>query len=188
MGYISNEDVEIRLVGKVRFTDDRDDENKMPRELLKRLIREAEGQVERDLSPRYAAPFRHETANTWGDLPSTTRETLRTMCELAAVIRVLQTDFGKGTANNGDTYKKQLEKQYDGMVKRELAQRVAEDDAAVMGQWRYPPLESLLTHLVNATDTGMHGVILTTSRGEGDYPAKQITDPSENFFNGVIDD
>ncbi len=184
MGYITNEDVEIRLVGKVRFTDDLDEENKMPRKLLVRLMREAEGQVERDLSPRYAAPFQHCNGGDFKTLPSTTRETLRTMCELAAVLRVLATDFGRGTATDGAAYKKAQQELYDSMLKRELAQRAE----GAMGQWKYPPLDGLLTHTVNATDTGVHGMVLTTSRGDGDYPAKQITDPSENFFNGVIDE
>jgi hypothetical protein len=59
VAYITNQDVEIRLIGKVRFTDDLEDENRFPRKLLQRLIKEAEGAVERDLSPRYAAPWKY---------------------------------------------------------------------------------------------------------------------------------
>ena len=182
--YITNEDVEIRLVGKVRFTDDVDEQDRMPRKLLKRLIREAQGQVERDLSPRYAAPFVSCRTGTFDGLPSTTKETLRTLCELAAVVRVLSTDFGKGSVTDGSSYKKQQQALYNKIIERELKQRVEN----AMGQWVYPPMDDLSTHLVNTTDTGIHGVILVTTRGDGDYPAKQITDPSENFWNGVIDE
>ncbi len=184
MAYITNEDVEIRLVGKVRFTDDLDDENKMPRKLLTRLVREACGTVERDMSPRYAAPFRHETTEKFADLPETTKETIRTMCELMAVVRVLSTDFGRGSTNDGSTFKASQQELYEEMRDRELEQR----QEGSMGQWRFPPMDLLMTSLVNATDNGTHGMVLTTTSGQGDYPQKQITDPSENFYNGVIDE
>ena len=184
MAYISQSDVEIRLLGKVRFTDDDEDVNRFPRKLLTRLIKEAEGQVERDVSPRYAAPFRTIAGGAFKDLPATTQETLRTMCELMAVIRVLGNDFGRGTVNDAEKFTKSQQKVYDDLLKRELAQR----EEGAYGMWRYPPLEGLLLSEQNSQDDGFHGVVLVTSRGEGDFPAKQITDPSENFANGVIDE
>lgn len=186
MSYITLDDVETRLLGKVRFSDADDDENRFPRKLLKRLIREAEGQVERDLSPRYAAPFRGENDEAFTALPSTTRETLRTAVELMAVIRVLGNDFGRGTVTDGGAFKKEQSRLYKGIVDRELRKREGHDDSAAA--WAYPPLDGLRTHDVNAQDDGGHGAILVTGRGDGDYPAKQITDPSESFFNGEIDE
>lgn len=183
---ITNADVEVRLLGKVRFTDADEDENKFPRRLLVRLIKEAISKVERDLSPRYAAPFRHETSGVWGDLPDTTRETLRTMCELMAVIRVLGNDFGRGTVNSGGEFKGEQERLYADMLKREMEQRSGAEGS--MAQWRYPPLDYLLTCIQNAQDDGFHGTIIHTTRGDGDFPGKQITDPGENLFNGVIDE
>ncbi len=184
MAYISKQDVEIRLLGKVRFTDDPEDENKFQRALLARLIKEAEGKVERDLSRRYAAPFRGHEDEEFKTLPSTTSETIRTMCELMAVIRVLGNDFGRGTVNDGSKFKESQQELYDEMRDGELAQR----EEGSFGQWTNPPLEGLKTSDQNATDDGFHGVVLVTSRGDGDFPAKQITDPSENFANGVIDE
>ncbi len=185
--YCSDTDVELRLKGKVRFTDDPEDENKFPRSLLKRLIKEAEGKIERDLAPRYAAPFAHE--NCVGDfstLPDTTKETLRTMAELMSVIRVLGNDFGRGTVNDGSKFKEEQEKLYKEAVDHELSHRNDTDTAA----WKWPPMDSLKTSLINATDTGAHGTIINTNpcaRDEGSFPSDQITDPSENWANGRIE-
>lgn len=186
MAYISNKDVEIRLLGKVRFTDDDEDENKFPRTLLSRLIKEAEGKVERDLSPRYASPWRGPNGEAFKTLPSTTQETLRTMCELMAVIRVLGNDFGRGSVNDGSAFKKEQEGLYKEMVTRELEQRV---DGGAVAQWKFPPLAGLATGDYNMADDGFAGAVLTTSdnNGEGEFPRKQITDPSENWSNGDID-
>lgn len=185
MAYHSRQDVELRLLGKVRFTDDLEDANKFPRKLLDRLMREAEGQLERDLSQRYAAPLRSATTGTFDALPSTTKETLRTMAELMSVIRVLGNDFGRGTTNDGAAFKAEQQRLYDGMLTRETKRR--QDDA--VGQWAYPPMVDLLTCDQNSQDDGFHGVIINTSNQDGrtDFPNKQVTDPSENFYNGIID-
>jgi hypothetical protein len=185
VAYITNQDVEIRLIGKVRFTDDLEDENRFPRKLLQRLIKEAEGAVERDLSPRYAAPFQHADTGKFADLPDTTRETLRTMCELMAVIRVLGNDFGRGTVSNGGEFKDEQQRLYDGMRARELAKH---HDGSV-GQWKYPPMDYLLTSAQNSQDDGFHGVIVVSDNGDdAAFPGKQITDPAETFWNGKIDE
>ena len=189
--YISTNDVEVRLLGKVRFTDDDTDEKQFSRTLLKRLINEAEGQVERDLSPRYFAPFQTidpaDPLGTLGDasfdkLPSTTKETLRTMCELMGVLRVLETDFGRGGANDAKAYKDNQQKRYDAMITRELARRSKMEDSP--GEWLAPPLKGLYLADHNSTEDGTYGAILVTTRGEGDFPSHQITDPSENFTTG----
>lgn len=187
MTYISQKDVEIRLLGKVRFTDDDDDANKFPRTLLTRLIKEAEGKVERDLSPRYTAPFQTSDGGGFKTLPANTQETLRTMCELMSVIRVLGNDFGRGTVNDGSAFKKEQTDLYADMLKREIEQRV---DGGPFGQWRYPPLAGLKTSDFNTADDGFAGAVLVTSddNGEGSYPRKQISDPSENWANGEIDE
>jgi len=67
--YITLEDVRLRLIGKVRFTTNPLDENKMSETLANRLIDEAEGQVELDLSPRYAAPFQTVSGTAFSNLP-----------------------------------------------------------------------------------------------------------------------
>lgn len=185
MSYITLDDVETRLLGKVRFTDDTTDENKFPRKLLRRLVREAEGQVERDMSERYDAPFRGINDEAFDTLPSTTQETLRTMCELMAVVRVLGNDFGRGTVNDAGEFKKSQEALYRELRDRELAKRAGADGS--QAAWQKPALTGLRTSDVNAQDDALGSAILVTTRGDGDFPGKQITDPSENFSNGRID-
>lgn len=192
MDYIKPSDVETRLLGKVRFTDDLKDEKQFQRVLLKRLVSEGNNQVERDLAPRYYAPFQCvDPANksaTLGDasfdrLPDTTKETLRTLCELMGVLRVLETDFGRGGGNDAKSYKENTQKRYDAMIARELAKRPGMLDAP--GEWLNPPLKSLYLADHNSVgDDGFAGAILVTSRGEGDFPADRITDPSESFATG----
>lgn len=181
--YITEADVKIRLIGKVRFTDDPDEENKMQETLLTRLVDEAEGQVEMDLSPRYAAPFDTRDGLGFASLPDRpTKETIRTLCELKAVIRVLETDFGSGSAVNGDKYKKSQEDRYKAIVDKLLKMR-GEDKTG----WALPPLPSLKLNDHNTeADDGYLGQVLVTSDGDGGFPAQRINNPSQSFFNARI--
>lgn len=184
--YTKVNDVKLRLAGKVRFTDDPDTEpDKMPNALLKRLISEAEGDVEHDLSPRYIAPFQTIDGTAFSNLPERpTRDVIRTLAELKSVVRVLETDFGSGTAVNGDNYAESTQKRYDKMIGKLLEKRPGS-----FNQWAYPPLPSLrLNYMNEPADDGYAGRILVTSQGDGGFPAKQINDPSENFWNGDVDD
>lgn len=180
----STKDVELRLRGKVRFTDDDTDENKFSRKLLERLCIEGERALERIMSPRYAAPFQGPNGEAFNTLPETTQETMRTMAELIGVLRVLATDFGRGTVNNADAFTKSQKDLFKEMAERELQQL----EEGHYGAWKYPPLDGLKLSDRNATDDGTAGAIIVTSRmdGESDFPLKQITDPSENFLNGRI--
>lgn len=185
--YIGLEALKIRLAGKVRFTEDPDNQpDRMPVSLANRLISEAEGHVEYDLSPRYEAPFQTDAGLAFDKLPDRpTKETLRTMCELQAVLRVLETDFGSGSAVNAKAYTESLEKRYGKMVERILEKRKEHSQV-----WKYPPLPCLrLAYFNEAGDTGYTGqVIVTNVTGDGGYPAKQINDPSEDFLNGRLDE
>lgn len=181
--YIAADDVKVRLIGKVRFTDDLDDENRMHNTLLSRLIDEAEGQVEFDLSPRYAAPFQTSAGGAFSTLPDRpTKELIRTLCELKSVIRVLETDFGSGSAVNAEAYKKQQEDRYKAITDR-LLERRGEGELG----FKYPPLPSLMLNAHNMeADDGFMGQILVTSEGDGGFPARRINDPSETFFNADL--
>jgi hypothetical protein len=183
--YTRFEDVRVRLLGKVRFTDDEDEENKMHVLLARRLINEAEGQVEVDLSPRYMAPFQKNDGSAFKNLPSRpTQEWVKTLCELKSAIRILQTDFGRGSATNGDAYKGDLEKQYDKMIKDHLAIRDQQ-----YKNWVQPPLPDLMLNFGNAaTDDGFSGEIIHTTHGEGGFPRQRINDPSQTYWNATIDD
>jgi hypothetical protein len=183
--YIRNDDVILRLIGKVRFTRNVEDENRMPIPLLERLINEAEGQVEQDLSPRYATPFVTADGRPFAELPSRpTREVLRTLCELQGVIRVLETDFGRGTATNGDNYKKELKERYDATVAQLLAKK--KDRGQDAAGWAYPPLVDLSLNWFNKlADDGFAGsVIVASGSASHGYPNHQINNPAENFWNG----
>lgn len=186
--YVSFQDVAVRLVGKVRFTELPDDENKMSKTLAERLIDEAEGQVELDLSPRYLAPFQTDTGDAFALLPDRpTKNILRTLCELMSCIRILETDFGTGTIVDAEKYIEKLRARYDSIVKDLLSKRM---DGGVEAQgFAKPPLPSLKLNYMNENaDDGFMGSVLISGQGDGAFPRAQINDPSENFWNGQLDD
>lgn len=182
--YISREDVRTRLIGKVRFTEDEDEENKMNLSLLDRLINEAEADVELDLSPRYLAPFQTDAGAPFKHLPQRpTREILRTLCELKAVIRVLETDFGSGTVVDASKYAESISTRYQKMLDKHMAKK-----KEGLG-WIYPPLPGLAFNYMNTeSDDGYAGMVLSTSRGDGDFPAERMNNPSQSWWNADFRD
>lgn len=182
--YITFEDVRLRLIGKVRFSDNEDDENRMYVPLATRLIAEAEGQVELDLSPRYIAPFQTDNGTAFKNLPDVTRERIRTMCELQAVIRILETDFGSGTVVDAEAYSKNIAKRYQKYADQLLEKKT--DAGTEASGWKYPPLPCLRLNYMNTeADDGYAGQVLSTSESTAGYAAKQINDPSLNFWTGL---
>jgi hypothetical protein len=185
--YISFEDVRIRLVGKVRFTDDPSEENEMSNKLALRLINEAEGQVELDLSPRYFSPFQTAEGAEFKNLPDRpTKETLRSLCELRAIMNILDIDFGRGTIVNASNYYNGIEKRYNSIVGNLLKRR----DEYGSG-WYLPPLPGLRLNYQNAAaDDGFAGQVLVAgSENLGtSYPQTRINDPSQSFWQGTYDD
>lgn len=184
--YIARDQVEIRLVGKVRFTDDLEEENRFPRALLDVLIDEAEGQVEQDLSPRYAAPFQTKAGAAYTNLPARpTKAILSNLCVLMACIRVLESDFGRGTVVDAEKYTESLQKRYDGILNDKILAKKEEHS----NQWSFPPLPDLMLNYFNTeADDGFAGAVHVTGQGDGGYPLKQIGDPSENFWTGELDE
>lgn len=187
--YTNFEQVRLRLIGKVRFTESEADENKMPVALAQKLINEAEGQVELDLSPRYAAPFTTVDGAPFAQLPQRpTREYVVTMCELQSVMRILETDFGSGSAVDGAKYAKEIEKRYIKM-RDALLQKPSDRSADNLGLgWFYPPLPGLKLNWMNETaDDGFKGsVIVASGTPTMGYAAGQINNPAENFWNSVL--
>lgn len=183
--YIKDSDVEQRLLGKVRFTNDLNDENKMSYALLARLVAEAESEVELELSPRYSAPFMNMTGGSFQTLPDRpTKNLLRTLCEINSVMRVLDTDFGRGSTADGSKYYENQEKKYKQFLETILKRR---DDS--YNQWFYPPLPGLMLNYQNeVADDGFAGQVLLTSQGIGGYAATQINDPSATVWNGGFSD
>lgn len=183
--YITLEDVRVRLIGKVQFTDVEADENKMNETLAEALIDEAEGSVEQNISPRYMAPFQTDSGGDFSALPDRpTKQYLRTLCTLAACIRILETDFGTGTAVNGDKYKDALQKRYDKMVADLLAKR--KDGNEESQGFRYPPLPGLRLNYQNTeADDGYMGMAIVANGSDSQgYAHEQVNDPSRNFWNG----
>ena len=184
--YIKESDVQIRLIGKVRFTEDLKDENKMSLQLLRRLVSEAEGEVELDLSPRYSAPFVTDAGQPFAHLPARpTQETLRTLCELKAVCRVLETDFGSGTIVDASKYKEPQETRY-----KQIKDKLLEIRPNSRNAFRYPPLPGLQLNYMNTeADDGYAGEIhVTSEHPQGGYPATRISSPGDNYWNGTLDD
>lgn len=181
--YIAFEDVRLRLIGKVRFSENEDDENRFYIPLAGRLIAEAEAQVEFDLSPRYTAPFQTDEGEPFARLPDITRERLRTTCELQACIRILETDFGRGTVVEGEKYSASLMKRYEKYVDQNLEKK--KDAGTEASGWRFPPLPGLKLNYMNTeADDGYSGQVLNTSESTAGYAAKQVNDPSKNFWTG----
>ena len=185
--YVSFEDVRVRLIGKVRFTEDESDENKMSIKLAKKLIEEAESQVEMDLSPRYQTPFVTTDGAEFKNLPlNPTRNVIKTLCELVSVIRILETDFGSGTAIDGDKYIQKIQKRYDDIIENNILAKIYEEQK----QYKFPPLPELKKNWFNTeADDGFPGMVLVSNdRTTTDNPAKQINDPAQSFWWGVLDD
>lgn len=186
--YIRFEDVRVRLVGKVRFTSDPENEDRMSETLANRLIAEAESHVELDLSPRYMAPFQTKGGTCFGDLPENpTKNYIRTLCELMACVRILEEDFGSGTAVDGEKYAEKLRKRYGDMMEK-LVEKKKDGGVEAQG-FKYPPLPELrLNYMNEMADDGFMGTVLVTSQGDGAFPQTRINDPSESFWNGTDDD
>ncbi len=182
--YITQAAVKIRLAGKVRFTDNPDEEgeeNKMPTTLLARLISEAEGQVESDLSARYLAPFQTTDGQAFNKLPDRpTKEVLRTLCELKSVMRVLETDFGSGSATDASKYMEKLEKRYTSVLESLL--EIKKDSFNIFVK---PPLPGLRLNFHNEeADSGFRGRVLSSgSENDYDYPTDRINNPAQTFWN-----
>lgn len=192
--YINQDAVIVRLRGKVKVTDDPETyPDRLPLALLNRLISESEGQVEFDLSTRYLAPFQTLNCGPFSQLPERpTKEIIRTLCELLAVVRVLETDFGRGSASDASKYSDSCQKRYDFIL-------YGNDEKKIPGlitlredtynTFRTPPLPGLKSNYqVAAVDTGFAGFVgRSDDSGHGGYPALQINSPGETYWNGYIE-
>ena len=198
--YTSIEAVKVRLQGKVQFTDDPEatgEDGKMTLALLTNLISEAEGQVEMDLSPRYLAPFATTNGQPFANLPARpTRAIIKTLCELMSAMRVLETDSGRASASDGSKYFETQAKRYKAIVfgaetedGASLTPGLMSHKKGTYNTYALPPLPGLKLNYQNKADTGFHGVVVNDSNfGDGNFPAGQINDPSEGFFNATLDD
>lgn len=187
--YVDIDEIKPYLVGKVRFTNDISDSNNMQESFADELISEAEAEVEHDLSPRYLQPFQTDAGEAFSKLPAKpTKFMIKLLCKLKSVIRILETDFGTGSAVEGEKYKHGIKTRYDELIEKLLCKKSEKDGEYVAG-FKYPPLPGLRLNYMNETaDDGFAGAVLVSTQGDGGYPSKQINDPSENWWNGRIDD
>ena len=176
--YISFQDVAKRLVGKVSFTENELEQNKMSVSLANRLINEAEGEVELDLSLRYHTPFlyydsKNKIEKPFSALPPRpTQEVVRTLCELKSVLRILEINFGSSGYISSDNYSKSSNDRYNSILKRAI-------EVATSGKYKYPPLPLLKLNYFNKNDDGYVGkVIHHTTSSSTRYGANQVNDPS----------
>lgn len=191
--YVTQEAVLVRLRGKVKVTENPDQEpDRLPILLLTRLIAEAEGAVEMDLSPRYLAPFQTLGGGSFSQLPqSPTQMVIKTLCELLSAIRVLETDFGRGSSVDSSKYADSMQNRYNLMIFGNEEKKVPglltlrENTFNI---FKLPPLPALRSNYqMAAVDTGFAGFIdRSDDFGFGSYPAMQINSPEENFWNGFI--
>jgi len=185
MAYANVAEVKSLLIGKVRFGDDDTDPNKLGPKLFTQLINEAEMQVELHLSKRYQTPFVGISNEPFLKISNpSTRMIIATVAKLQSVMRILETDFGRGSAVAGDEYYKGVEKRYEKMLDTLIGER--EDSHG----YKWPPLQGLQLNWANKQgDDGYPGAVLNSSRDMGPtYATGQINDPSQTFWNGGLDD
>lgn len=191
--YITEKDVTVRLLGKVQFTDDQNDQNKFPNTLLREYIAHAEAQVEYDLSPRYAGPFVLDDGTQFPQFTArgayVAYNMIRNLCQLQGVIRILESDFGRGSVVNSEKFSQKLEERYVSMITEKFLAKKKMGDGSESQQWQYPPIPMLKLNYMNTeADDGYMGQVLVTGQVTPQYPQFQTNDPSENFWNGVFDD
>lgn len=194
--YIPDSDVKQRLLGKVKFSDDPAQENYFQNSLLNDLVAQAEAQVEYDLSPRYFSPFQTDDGQPFNRFAAIAKSdpriyvaynTIRQLCQAQAVILVLSTDFGRGSVVEADKYNERIEKKYMNTINNRLLGK-KKIDGSETSQWLYPPMPLLKLNYMNAAaDDGYMGQVLSTNQVVPQYPQFQINDPSENFWNGILD-
>lgn len=185
--YVTLAEVKKRLFGKVQWTTDETDENKMQESFGETLIGEAEAEIEMRLSNRYEVPFVTTEDGAFSELPDTTKNQLKAIILAESCKRILMMDFGRGSHTSGEEYLKSLTTDVDNRI-----DRLVEIRKDQFGHWRYPPLPGLKLAAHNeAADDGYAGRVLTTSDGYGSYPKLQINEPSETVFStnpNLLDD
>lgn len=190
--YTTIDNVKVRLANKVQFQSNSSyvQDGEIPDSLLTQLIVDSETEVEQDLRSRYAVPFRSKRTGTWMGLPDHSQRALRTSIDIKCVINILDTDFGRGTHINADSYKQNLEKHYEIYIKKLLG-RDFEGDNEKRDRFRFsPPLDDLMLSYTNQkADDGFKGMILNTDEDRHNaesYARDQINNPSRSYVSRRI--
>lgn len=192
--YTTMDSVKVRLHSKVQFQEGAEPEDgELPTALLAQLIRDAETQVEQELRGRYAIPFQNAKGGDFHTLPDSSQRALRVAIDSQAVMMILSTDFGRGSATDGSKYYDDLDKAYNKLIKRLLGRdEQAEDYEVDKGndfRSKTPPLEDVkLARSNSKADDGYRGKIINGDASLTDavsYAEGQLNNPSLSFRNGT---
>jgi hypothetical protein len=156
----------------------------MSSEEFRRLLDEAETEVEVDLNERYEVPFKTIDCKPFDKLPDSTKRQLLLLLEHKAVVLALDYSFGYGSVVDAENYTKNLRKRYEGLVEMLLEKRRGGQDTG----WARPPLAGLLISYNNLGDSGFIGSVLVTGDSDGDFPKDRINNPAQSFgYNDGIE-
>jgi hypothetical protein len=106
---------------------------------------------------------------------------------MQSVIRVLEIDFGRGSAVDGAKYIERMQDRYKSVVDEKLLKK-KDIQGHESQQWKYPPLALKLNYFNTEADDGYMGQVLNTTTTVPQYAQFQINDPSESWWNGIFDD
>jgi hypothetical protein len=185
--YTTVDNVKVRLANKVQFQADPSTvaDGELPDVLLAQLIVDAETTVEQKLRGRYKIPFQSIRTHDWAGLPDHSRRAIRRAVDMACLMEVLRTDFGRGTHINGEDYYETTEKNFDKYID-ELMGRDSEAAGKQHDRFRFtPPLEDMMLARSNSkADDGFKGAIINTDMDTHDavtYAEEQINNPAASY-------
>lgn len=180
--YITADEIKIRTAGKIKYAVDDTDPNAVGPSFLDEVIAEAEAEVETRLSIRYAIPFANADGGAFATCLTNTQNVIKQLCRSEAVRRLLDYDFGRGTAVEGGKYADSLDRIYQSQMDRLVSRREGHFNMFI-----YPPLVDLALAPHNAeADDGYAGRIYVTSDNPGEFAAAQMPSPGETLWNGEI--
>lgn len=191
--YTTVESVKVRLANKVQFQSQAIlQDGEIPDALLNQIIVDAETAVEQYLRGRYAIPFQSKTTLNFSGLPDHSKRAIRVACDLMSVIRILGTDFGSGSAVNGENYRKSAIDDYNDIMAGLLGLPPKDASDEQLKQYRRfqpPPLDDVLLSPTNAAaDDGYKGAIGNTDQnrhGAEAFAEHQLNDPADRWFPGL---
>lgn len=182
--YTTIDSVKVRLEGKVQFqTENPPLDGEIPDALLIQLIMDAETDVEQDLRSRYAIPLQSKCHGNFKSLPDHSQRAIRTLMDYMCVIKVMETDFGRGSHINADGYIDNDRRHYRELLEKLLGKDMQGDGA---NRFKYsPPLDDVKLSASNrAADDGYRGMIINTDASQNDsvsYAEDSINNPAQTF-------
>lgn len=188
--YTTAESVKLRLVNKVQFQSGTTPiDGELPNDLLCQIIQDAETDVEMELRSRYAVPFRSIARGTFEALPDHTKRVIRKAVDYRAVVLILGTDFGRGTAIAGEPYYKAMMDFFTDAIQKAMGRDVIGKNDKIDRHKVSPPLDDLMLAKTNKkADDGYRGTVINTDARESavEYAENQLDDPSTSWIRSRI--